>query len=458
MRRHRRVLAVASTGAGKTVCFAIITKRAAAKGNRILIMAHRKNIVQQISETLDDFGVRHGRIQPHHTMTSDLVQVGMVQTVAARLDRIAAPAMLIFDECHHCEAATYKRIADFWLGVRILGVTATPQRGDGRGLGASFDTLVEAIPMAELIKLTHLAEYTYLAPPQRADLSAVSKDRGDYNLDEMASAMDKAVITGDAIAHYRQHLDGKPVIVFCATVAHAEHVAAQFREAGYRAACIHGKMKDDQQERLIASMEDGRLQVLVSCDVVSEGTDIKNVAGVILLRRTMVLGRWLQWVGRMMRPKADGSRGVVADHVGNCYQPGFGLPHAPRVWTLDAKPVKPAAMATRTCKGCFRVFAVEPGWEREPCEGEPDCVFTAREASERAAIEQREGQLEAVVDPWAWAGGINPYLASQDELRALIAKADSVERLKQIAKARGYHWRWVKHVLSGRGDPRRAAA
>ncbi len=448
--QHRRVLAVSPTGSGKTVCFAYITNGAAANGNRVIIVAHRAEIVAQISGALDGLGVRHGRIQPGHTMTDDVVQVAMVQTLARRLDRATAPALLVIDECHHAVAGTWQRVTDAWPTTKILGFTATPARLDGRGLGNAFDTLVLGPLVRDLIDGGFLAKYTYLAPPQQVDLSDIKTEMGDYAIHDLAEAMDKSTITGDAVAHYRDHLAGRPAIAFCVTVAHAEHVAAQFAEAGYRAASVDGAMSREERLDRIHGIGNGRYQVLTSCELISEGVDVPVVSGAILLRPTKSLGMYLQQVGRVLRPKPDGSGAVILDHVGNVHR--HGLPDQERVWSLDAKKKKkqePNPVAQ--CEQCFHCFASgAPGWrELADCpDGRPDgCILNVPEPAVREGPVHVDGKLEIVTSAPAWAGGAD---ISRGPLAPLLAKAQTKEQLAAIAKIRGYKRGWIKHILAAR--------
>lgn len=455
--RYRRVLAVAPTGSGKTVAFAYITTNAAAKNKRVIIAAHRVEIVQQISDALTTMGVRHGRIQTGHPMTDDLVQVAMIITLGKRIGRVQAPDLLILDECHHAVAGSYLAVVAAWPNARILGVTATPQRADGKGLKDCFDEMIIGPQMADLIDQGFLAPYTYLAPPEQADLSGIKKRAGDYAIDELAAAMDKAVITGDAIAHYKTHLGGRPAIAFCVTVEHAEHTAAQFRSVGFRAASVDGKMDPTTRRDILASIGDGRLNVLTSCQLISEGTDIPVVAGAILLRPTQSLGLYLQQVGRCLRPKPDGGRALILDHVGNVHR--HGLPDAPREWALDGKIKKAGGVAT--CKQCFRAFDTKPGWktEVECAAGEPeDCILNAQDASgPHSEIEVVDGELIQFTTKPNWADGLDIATARGPDFGELLDRADTPEKLKQIAKARGYHHGWVKHVL-GKRQAQSAAA
>lgn len=448
--RHRRVLAVAPTGSGKTVCFAFITTHAAAKGNTVFIVAHRAEIVDQIGIALDGMGVRHGRIQPGHTMTDDPVQVAMIQTLARRLDKITPPKLLVIDEAHHGVAGTWERVTKAWPEAKILGVTATPQRLDGRGLGNAFDALVFGPTPRRLIETKHLAKFTLLAPPQQVDLSDVKTAMGDYAISELAEAMDKATITGDAVSHYRDHLQGRPAIAFCVTVKHAEHVAEQFRAAGFRATSVDGTMDKRERRDRIEGIGNGRYQVLTSCELISEGVDVPVVAGAILLRPTKSLGMYMQQVGRVLRPKPDGTDAVILDHVGNVHR--HGLPDAAREWTLDAKKkrkVDPDPVAT--CEKCFRVFSsARPNWRAgEECRDDrPEgCILNVEEREGRAPPAVIDGQLEIVTSTPAWAGGRD---ISTGPLREVLAFARTREQLKIVAKVRGYHHLWVGHVLRER--------
>lgn len=460
--RKRRVLAVAPTGSGKTVCFAYITFNATLKRKRVIVVAHRVEIVDQISRALDSMGVRHGRIQTGHALTDDPVQVAMVITLGKRLDRIAEPDLLVVDEAHHGVAGSWLKITDAWQRSKILGVTATPARMDGRGLGDCFDEMLIGPTPGDLMSSGFLARYNYLAPPEKADLSSIKTRAGDFALDQLAEAMDQAVITGDAVEHYRSHLDGRPAIAFCVTVAHAEHVAAQFRAAGYRAASVDGAMDRGERRDRIAAIGDGRLNVLTSCDLISEGTDIPVVAGAVLLRPTKSLALHLQQVGRVLRPKPDGGAAVIIDHVGNVFR--HGMPDAAREWSLDRTKRRGAIVETRTCEQCYRVFAVAPGWKAADCmQNQPvGCVLNAPDSGGDGGKEAPEvvaGTLVAITNTPDWANGINLVMARGPDWGELLDLAgDDADRLKQIARARGYHHRWVMHVLKNRGASRRRAA
>lgn len=444
---HKRVLFQLPTGGGKTVIFAFVAQRVVARGRRAVVLAHRREIVEQISKTLRSFGVAHGVIAPGEPPTTDAVQVAMVQTLARRVAQHPAPDLIVVDEAHHAVAGSWRRITDAWPHARVLGVTATPERLDGKGLGDVFETLVQGPPMAALIRDGYLAPYTYLAPPTTGvDLSDIGTRGGDYALGELARRLNRPTITGSAVEHYRRHLDGRPALAFCTSIEHAVDVAATFQSVGYRAASISGDDDRRTRERLLGDLAIGLLNVLTSAELISEGVDVPVVSGAILLRPTKSVTVYLQQVGRALRPKPDGTAALILDHVGNHER--HGLPADPRAWSLEGR-TKRDAPAIRQCQTCYRVVpAGTPPCEREDC-GLRRAV--ADDGGGRARPDEVDGTLHVVEDPLAWAAGLDVALARGDEFRALLERAgDDVSRLKQIARARGYHHGWIKHIVRHR--------
>lgn len=461
----RRVLFVLPTGGGKTICFAFIAREAARKGKRVMILAHRKRIVLQIAKALTSIGVDHGLILSGKPTSDHPVQVAMIQTLARRIVKIEEPALLVIDEAHHGVAGTWEKVSSAWTRARILGVTATPERLDGRGLRSAFDEMVLGPKPRELIEAGALSEYTYLAPPNTLDLSGIHIRAGDYSLDELAAAMMSeagGLITGDAVEHYAKHLNGKPAIAFCINVAHAKFTAAAFRAQGWRAASVDGTMPDAEVADLIEALGDGRLNVLTSCDLISEGVDVPNVGGCILLRPTKSLGLWLQQIGRALRPNPDGSKSIILDHVGSVRE--FGMPCFPRDWNLDGRrKCRPAADVT-TCKLCFKVMPVAvvrgPDFQCGGLDTEV-CPYLEEKAKAASFIpEATDGELEAVENivpsglrgtrP-AWAGGLILETArGKDWFRLLDLAGTDAGRLEEICTARGYKKGWVGHQIAKR--------
>ena len=455
--RHRRVLGQLATGGGKGRLLGHMARAVAAKGKHILIIAHRAELVQQICDNLDAEDVPHGRVQPGWPMLNYPVLVGMVQTVWRRLDKLPAPDLLMIDEAHHAPAGQYVALITAWPRARVLGVTATPARSDGVGLGEHFDVMVQGPSMRELIAAGHLADYDYYLPSPDFDTAGIGMEGSDYKPGDALRAMSKAKVVGDAVQHYQRHLAGRPAIAFCMGVKHTHNVAAEFAASGIRAAGVDGTMPMDERKRRLAALASGDLQVLTAADVISEGVDIPQVAGAILLRPTCSVGLYLQQVGRSLRPKPDGSRAIILDHVGNARK--HGMPADPRKWSLD-RLEKADAPDLRTCERCMRVFLRTSARDVAEAECEvaanqdpddPCPIMLPAGGGGRAAVSGAiAGDLEVVADPWAWAGGIDPVRASGREYYSLLERASSENQLRMIARARGYRIGWIQHVLRSR--------
>lgn len=436
---RRAPLLVAPTGAGKTVMFGFVAEQTASRGKRVLILAHRKELIRQASRKLYDAEVPHGIIAPGHTPTRDLVQVASVQTLGRRLSdpRYAAPDLIVIDEAHHAAAGQWRDIVAAYPAARILGVTATPERLDGKGLGLSaggiFDDLVLGPAVGELVEGGFLTPTRIYAPAEAPDLSGIRTRGGDYEAGALADAMGKATLIGDAVKHYARHTAGQPAILFSPSVAHAEAMADAFRAGGWRGAAASGTTPPAQRDAAIAGLATGSVQVLCSCDLISEGLDVPAVGAVILMRPTKSLGLYLQQVGRGLRPAPGKTHLTVLDHAGNTLR--HGPPEMPRQWSLDGRPKKEreAVPPTRQCPECFSVHSPTP-----EC---PECGFVYPVQSRE--IEHVDGDLADVTDTLTARWGKHRPLSQ-------VLKEAKDEDLKAIAKARGYHHGWIRHVLAAR--------
>jgi len=444
-------LYVLSTGGGKTVVFSHITSSAAARGNRVLILVHRAELLHQSSESLTSLGgVEHGLIAPGHTMTDHAVQVASVQTLARRLGRIPTPDLIVMDEAHHAGAETWSKILRAYPDARIIGVTATPCRLDGTGLGKHvggfFDTMIQGPSISDLIAGGFLCPPKVYAPPTGLDLKSVKSRYGDYVKSELDAAVDKPKITGSAVEHYRRLCPGTPAICFCVSVAHAEHVAAEFKSAGFRAASVDGSMHDGARKAAIRGLGTGSVQVLTSCDIVSEGTDIPVVGAAILLRPTQSLGLYLQQVGRALRPYPGKQHAVILDHVGNVIR--HGMPDSDREWSLEGRPrrgtpgeSKDLTLKVKQCERCYVVHTPAP-----------KCPACGHEYDDMPLPEQVAGELREIDEETA------EFMrrARNRERGRLMSQAKSLEDMQDVAKQLGYSSGWAWHAWKNKGG-RRAA-
>jgi len=425
-------LLVAPTGAGKTIILAAITQAAAGRGRRILILVHRRELIRQTSAKLAHAGVNHGIIAAGFDSSDHPVQVASVQTLARRLQQQHwQPDLIVIDEAHHAIAGTWANVISYWPDSLLLGVTATPIRQDGRGLGAMFDRLVLGPSTADLMAAGHLTRVKLYAPPQVADLTGIRTRAGDYANDQAAAAMTRPTVTGDAITHYQRIAAGQPAIAFCCNVNHATSVCDAFNAAGISAATLLGNTTD--RDWLIKRFAGCALQVLVTVDVVSEGFDCPGAAVAILLRPTQSEGLYLQQVGRVLRPSPGKTAAIILDHVGNVHRHGFPDDH--RDWTLAdrerrAGSISQPAPSVRTCPECFAAF--------KPALICPACgAYCAPQAR---VIRQQDGDLQEL---------------KREAVKQRVTerkKAHTLQQLIAVGQARGMKnpVAWAKHVHNAR--------
>lgn len=334
-------------GGGKSCIVAEIAKRTTDNGKRVMFLVHRRELVAQIRRTFVDWGV-----------DLELCKIGMVQTYSRRLGKLPAPSLIITDENHHSPAATYKKIYDAFPNARRVGVTATPVRLNGDGLGDVNDKLIIGVSAKWLIENHFLAPYDYYAPGI-ADLTGLHTRRGEFVASEIESKMIKKAIFGDVIHYYKQLAGGKKAICYCATVKHSEKTAEAFRAAGIPAEHIDGKTPEKERDRIINDFRTGRIKIMCNVDLISEGFDVPDCECVILLRPTQSLTLYIQQSMRCMRYKA-GKTAIIIDHVGNYAR--HGMPDDDREWTLakkeHVKGVKRQEnnVQVKQCPECFYTF------------------------------------------------------------------------------------------------------
>lgn len=441
MAGHRRVLYVLPTGGGKTYTFVHIAEQAASRGNRVCILVHRQELVDQSSRSLHAIGCQHGVIASGYRQDlRHTVQVASVQTLARRLHTIPAEffQLLIVDEAHHAVAGTWSKVLGAMPRAHILGVTATPERLDGRGLSDQFDVMIEGPDAGWLTDEGFLVNARIFAPPG-IDLSAVKRFDTKKGRTDSDTILRQGQAMGDAVTHYRRTIEDThngTAIAFCCSVAHAETLAQAFNDQGIAAATLDGTMDRGIRRRTINDLGTGQLKVLTSCDIISEGTDIPSVTGAILLRPTDSLGLHLQQVGRVLRPCSGKPHAVINDHVGNTLR--HGLPTDPREWSLEGRPKgkgkKPSqAIPIRICMKCFAAIPSTAN----PC---PECGHVLEQA--RRELKVIEGDLRELT---------GAEMRRQE--RREVAQARTREELEAIARERGYKPGWVAHMLAARGQP-----
>ncbi len=369
-------------GGGKSVIVAEMAKSATKKGNQVLFLVHRRELVEQIKRTFEWWGVDMNRCD-----------VMMVQTASRRISRLPAPDLIITDENHHSKASTYRKVYDAFPNAKRIGVTATPIRLDGSGLGDVNDALVVGVSSKWLIEHQYLAPYDYYAP-SIADLTGIKIRHSEYETKSVEKAMLKTAVFGDAIKYYRQLASGKQAICYCVSVNHSIAMAEEFSSAGIIAEHIDGTAPKADRERIIDDFRKGKIKILCNVDLISEGFDVPDCECAILLRPTKSLTLYIQQSMRCMRYK-KGKRAVIIDHAGNYAR--FGMPDADRKWSLDGRKKSENnrdsddEVKVTQCPECFYTFE-PPNLGRPVC---PACGYIFPK-KERTLDTEEDTKLEKI--------------------------------------------------------------
>lgn len=425
---HKAPLLVLPTGGGKTVLFSAFTHASTLKGNRVLILAHRQELLDQISSTLSQFNVEHSL-----DLTSRAqVLVGSVFTAVNRdINKID---IIIQDEAHHC--ATGNSWARCFANIRpryLLGVTATPSRLDGMPLGDIFDDLIVGPTTRELVDLGHLSPYKLYAAPS-PDLTGVKSTHGDWARGELGKLMSKPHTMGSAVDHYLKLAHGKRAVIFCASIEHAHSVQASFESRGISTGHLDGSLSREHRRSIVNDFRSGKLTALTSVDVLSEGFDPPAIEVAILLRPTQSLTLYLQQVGRVLRTHPGKPHAIILDHAGNTLR--HGLPCDERQWSLTSR-IEPKTnkskptLSVKVCPQCF--FAMKSG--PTSC---ANCNFVF--PIESRIPEHVDGELKEI------------DLTQRRQLRQQQGMAQTYQELVAIGRARGFKYaeKWAWFVLKSR--------
>lgn len=433
---ERAVLVQLPTGAGKTVTASTMVNGSAQRGKRCWWLTHRKELIHQASRTFHSIDVPHGLVMggtvsdPHAQ-----VQVGSIQTLARRIGRLPDPDLIVFDETHHIGASQWQVLYDAYPNARVVGLTATPWRLDGRGLGQWYQRMVSGPSVADLIADGSLASYRLFAPSQ-PDMAGVGSVGGDYKRPDLARIMDKPSITGDAVAHYRQLCPGKRAVAFAVSIEHSRHVADQFNAAGIAAEHVDGGTDAAVRDAAVARFTRGETLVLSNAELFGEGFDVPSIEAAILLRPTQSLSLYLQQAGRALRPAPGKHCAFILDHAGNSLR--HGLPDDDREWSLADRLRRAKGERSedpvRQCPECYRVYRPAP-----KC---PGCGHAAPVVAR--VVEEVAGTLAEVA-----------AVQARMDSRREEARCSTLADWQDLAVRRGYAAGWAYHRWQAR--QRRAA-
>lgn len=481
-RGNRNVCVSISTGGGKSVIMSSIALNFKKQRRNVAVVAHRNELVSQMSCHLARVGVYHRIIASNSTITqitrkhralfgksfispTELTAVVGVDTLISRYESLKAWAEQISlwecDESHHnLRSNKWGKATDMFKNAYGLGVTATPNRADGQGLGRQADGCIDDLiigpSMRMLIDRGYLADYEIVCPMSdlKVDDSQLSAN-GDWSNQTLRKAAKKSKIVGDVVQNYIKYANGRQAIVFATDVETADEISKDFNEHNIKAVSLNGTSQPAYREQSLDLFAKSKIQVVVNVDLFDEGLDISGCDVVIMARPTASLGKYLQQIGRGLRP-APGKTALIIDHVSNVIR--HGLPDIPREWSLDrrqkkAKQVKdPDEIELTVCKNClkpyekFRTVCPYCGHEKplpeprsrsiEMVEG--DLVLLDHEALERmrrGTMLETPGNVATrvakVAGPIAAKGVANRQMEkieAQGELKEAIAQWAAIER------------------------------
>jgi len=351
----RRLLVVAPTGSGKTVVIAALCRKLVADGRRVLVVAHRRELINQTHDHLLELGVSDVGV----VMASDdradgdaAVQVASIDTLRRRT---APPSdVVIIDEAHRAMAESYVKLADLYPDARIIGFTATPWRHDGKLLLDAFDDVFVAAKPSELVKAGHLtAPVIFTVPSDAIDLRGVKVRGGDYAPEELSSRMNTPRLVGSITGEWAKHAKGRRTVVFGIDRAHARSIADAFKQRRVAVEYLDGDTPLAERAGMLSRLESGKTRVVVNVNVLSEGWDMPPCKCLVLARPTRSLTFYLQQAGRILRPW-EGERPIILDHAGNALR--FGFPHTDRDYKLAAHRATSTGEAPcKRCDGCGAV-------------------------------------------------------------------------------------------------------
>lgn len=299
----KRTLLVLPTGCGKTVVFSDVVKRSTSDGSRALILAHRQELLDQAAEKLmNAFGIRSVLENAEHSSlgSSEPVTVGSIQSLAQpkRLEQFPRDYFktIVVDEAHHCLSESYKRVLDHF-DANVLGVTATPDRGDKRSLGQYFETEAFEYPMRSAIRDGYLVPIKAQMIPLQLDIENVKISNGDFQVGDIGEALEPYL--AEIAKEMANYCKGRKTVVFLPLISTSQKFRQMLENVGFRAAEVNGTSKD--REEILADFETGKYEVLCNSMLLTEGWDCPSVDCIVILRPTKVRALYQQMVGRGMR-------------------------------------------------------------------------------------------------------------------------------------------------------------
>ena len=369
---RRRVILQAATGSGKTVMASEVVRRAVERGNKVLILAHARELVTQMSDKLSRFGVDHSIVMRGKTNLSYApVQVCSLWSLWSwwKRSRIQKPEadVIIIDEAHRSASRVWREVLSWYPEVKmVIGLTATPARNDGFGLADFYDAMVQAVPTPQLIRERFLVT-TRIFAPTVPDLTKVKKNKTDWQKQSLQRTMNRPTLIADTCTSWEDIAVERPTLFFASGVRHSLSICERLTARGHKVAHVDGGTDIQERDDAVAAFLASDIIGLCNCDVFTEGTDLPLASCAVLARPTRSLIKYLQMAGRIQRPWEQKDDAILIDHSGAVYEHGF--PDDDIEWTLErstnikdakCKQGDPAQQQTITCPKCKAAFRGRP--------------------------------------------------------------------------------------------------
>ena len=466
--KNRSVCIQSATGSGKTPIMAAMCDSVNGKDKRAWIVVNRTELLGQASSHLKKWGVPHSMIAAGTTESKAYkIHVVSKDTLIRRYDKIKHwPDLLLFDEAHLYLDRQIEIASHLQDRAKIIGMTATPERMDGRGLSELYDSLVEGPSIPWLTQNNYLTDLRYFSPPIEG-LGDLTTRGTEYDEDELEALLERRKVYGELVGHYSKHGKGKPALIFCRSVKSAYQTAERFRDKGFNFHCIEGKMSDTRRKELINALTAGAIDGLTNCEIATYGIDIPRVEYGASIRPTLSRALYMQMIGRILRPFEDKQTGykkesaLFFDHVNLVLEhqdpdyPGIPLHYVPKItWNFDGKEKRKKDKAQKNivlCPHLDFMYCQKPNCAT--CEHNPD--HTIKDARKPMIIiptelEEIKKPVSLFERPW------EERKEYQDRIGAAVLEFKKSEtilpgpvgELLKIAEELGYRELWVYHQLT----------
>lgn len=434
---NKRVLVVLSCGAGKSTIFSKVCELAQNGGRKVLFVVHRKKLVHQFKERLQDqFGINSGLILSGNKENRRRdIQVASIQTLIGR--DFPDADLIIFDEAHHIKSNQFMKVVDHYSDKVLVGLTATPERLDGSGLGDVFTDLINPIKMQGLIDKGYLVGTKVYVPSRKVDTSKLHVRAGEFIESEMFDAFNSVHAYADVVAMYKKYCNGKKMIVFNVNVKHSILMTEYFNEAGVPSAHIDGTTPDEEREEILQKVKKGEILVINNVAVFIEGLDVPSIDCCALNRATNSKTVYVQTIGRSQRPSDGKDFSTVLDFGGNTERHGYVEWYDLQNFELSktkAKKSNKEDPKTKECPVCHKLSALNT----RICE----CGYEWKDIKEKVVL----------------GSGVEMELLEKDAMIVSYILKMKFSKLKMVhdgqlllaEKARGYKKGWASHVLKER--------